>query len=92
MDRYNSHLDIGFKAPDSAAQMGSDESIVAENRSQTISPQTNGPNMVTGNFKLGSGDGEVIHVGNEVWLCRRGHSEHNPFCNDIHLSIGFQAD
>jgi CDGSH-type Zn-finger protein/uncharacterized Fe-S cluster protein YjdI len=88
----NSHQDIDFVAPDSGPEMGSDESIIEANGTLTISPETNGPLAISGKFKLISGDGEVIQIASETWLCRCGHSEHKPFCDNTHQTIGFQAE
>ena len=88
----NSHRDIGFNAPASAAESTSDAPIVVANGPLIVSAQPNGPYIVSGNFKLVSDDGEVLQVGNDVWLCRCGHSTHKPFCDDSHLSSDFQAE
>ncbi len=57
-----------------------------------ISPEKNGPLVVTGNLEICSGTGRTIDRVGRARLCRCGGSRTKPFCDNTHLKIGFQAD
>jgi CDGSH-type Zn-finger protein/uncharacterized Fe-S cluster protein YjdI len=86
----NSHLANAFKATEDLTEAL--EAGDAPTGTITILPESNGPYHVTGNIEILNVAGEVIYTGDEIWLCRCGHSEHKPFCDDTHKAIGFQAD
>jgi CDGSH-type Zn-finger protein/uncharacterized Fe-S cluster protein YjdI len=56
----------------------------------TIIPTTNGMFHLRGPLSIYGADGTLIFRGNEAWLCRCGHSQNKPFCDDSHLRVGFR--
>lgn len=48
-----------------------------------------GPIWVKGNIPIESSNGEVYEIRNRVTLCRCGKSRNKPFCDAMHVSIGF---
>lgn len=57
----------------------------------TISPQKNGPLYVRGHVKIQARDGTVIREDTRIALCRCGHSENKPFCDNSHVVTGFRT-
>jgi CDGSH-type Zn-finger protein len=58
-----------------------------------ITPTPNGYLKVEGDFVIQKPDGTVIpHHGERATLCRCGHSNNKPFCDDSHKKVGFVAD
>lgn len=57
----------------------------------SIVPSRNGPYHVRGDVEL-IYRGEVQHIANRAALCRCGHSENKPFCDNTHRRIGFEAE
>jgi CDGSH-type Zn-finger protein len=49
-----------------------------------------GPIWVKANIPIESEDGTMYEKRNRVTLCRCGKSKNKPFCDGIHLSIGFK--
>jgi CDGSH-type Zn-finger protein len=86
----NSHREVAFNALDSDNIVFESEDIATG--IVTINPESNGPYHVTGNFEILNAAGEVIFAGDDVWLCRCGHSNNKPFCDSTHEVIGFQAE
>ena len=56
-----------------------------------ITPSPNGSLKLLGEFELRSSDGQTIHQGNRVSLCRCGGSKNKPFCDSTHRTNGFEA-
>lgn len=56
-----------------------------------IVPTVDGPNMVTGDFVIEWPSGHRISAGNEVFLCRCGHSNDKPFCDGSHKKVAFRS-
>ncbi|GAB3625946.1 hypothetical protein PTE30175_01057 [Pandoraea terrae] len=57
-----------------------------------VTVQDNGPYRVKGNLKIVTPAGrEFAFEGEQVWLCRCGHSENKPFCDGTHKKVGFQS-
>ena len=50
----------------------------------------NGPLLVTGEIEVRREDGTVDRLPRAT-LCRCGHSQHKPFCDNQHLKVGFRA-
>lgn len=58
----------------------------------TIKVTKNGSYQVSGPITLVDSEGNPYTLeGDEVWLCRCGHSETKPFCDSSHRRIGFQS-
>ncbi|MGI8549226.1 MAG: CDGSH iron-sulfur domain-containing protein, partial [Dehalococcoidia bacterium] len=58
----------------------------------TITPRTNGPYLVKGDFKIVDPDGNEFKVDRDtVALCRCGGSVNKPFCDGTHSKLGFDA-
>lgn len=52
----------------------------------------NGPYIVKGSFTVVLANGRTLQTDGEAWLCRCGGSKTKPFCDDSHLTNGFQSD
>jgi CDGSH-type Zn-finger protein len=57
----------------------------------TVSPQPNGPLMVTGRLEIDSGTGHNVARVEKTWLCRCGQSKNKPYCDGSHKAAGFVA-
>jgi uncharacterized Fe-S cluster protein YjdI len=58
----------------------------------TITPVPNGPYFVRGAIELVDGEGNAVDIANRAALCRCGRSGNKPFCDNSHLSAGFEAE
>ena len=60
----------------------------------TITVRTNGPYKIVGPFRLVDADGVEFELPEDVTvaLCRCGHSQTKPFCDQSHRRVGFQGD
>jgi len=58
--------------------------------STTVTPLRDGPLLVKGRIEVTRPDGAVETLPRAT-LCRCGHSEHAPFCDNTHLAIKFRA-
>ncbi len=60
----------------------------------TITPKTNGPLRIEGEFKLVDTTGKEFDLGGRaaISLCRCGASANKPFCDGTHGKNGFQSD
>jgi uncharacterized Fe-S cluster protein YjdI/CDGSH-type Zn-finger protein len=56
----------------------------------TVTPVRDGPLLVRGRIEVRREDGTVETLPRAT-LCRCGHSEHRPFCDNTHLAIKFRA-
>ena len=56
----------------------------------TVTPMRDGPLLVVGKIQVRREDG-TIETLPRATLCRCGHSEHKPFCDNHHLTVGFRA-
>jgi CDGSH-type Zn-finger protein/uncharacterized Fe-S cluster protein YjdI len=55
-------------------------------------PQLDGPLFVRGPIEVVDRGGRVIRRAARVALCRCGHSQNKPFCDDSHYRVGFQSN
>jgi CDGSH-type Zn-finger protein/uncharacterized Fe-S cluster protein YjdI len=88
----NSHVDAQF----------TDAGAVTDNTAETtptdtpatlqITPATNGPLLLQGQFEIQSGDGDTIFRGHKAALCRCGGSANKPFCDGTHKHNGFRSE
>ena len=60
-----------------------------ENR---IKVRANGPLLCTGDIEVLAEDGYVFGQGDDLVLCRCGHSKNKPFCDGSHAEAGFEND
>lgn len=59
----------------------------------TIKVPKNASYRVRGPITLLDPEGNPYTLeGDEVWLCRCGHSETKPFCDGSHARVGFQSE
>jgi uncharacterized Fe-S cluster protein YjdI/CDGSH-type Zn-finger protein len=56
----------------------------------TVTPIKNGPLLVRGLIEVTREDG-TLETLPRATLCRCGHSEHKPFCDNTHIKTGFRA-
>lgn len=56
----------------------------------TITPHTNGPLHVRGSVEVRDVTGAVFAAGPRMTLCRCGHSNNQPFCDNSHREVGFK--
>jgi CDGSH-type Zn-finger protein len=56
-----------------------------------ITPSENGPYLVSGAVRLTDVDGREVPHGEHMALCRCGHSKNKPFCDGMHVAIGFDG-
>jgi CDGSH-type Zn-finger protein len=56
-----------------------------------IKVRENGPYLITGSVTLTDADGREYATGENIVLCRCGHSATKPFCDGTHRERGFQA-
>lgn len=59
--------------------------------SATVTPIANGPLHVRGDIGLRLPGGDELMRETRVALCRCGHSENKPFCDNSHERVGFEA-
>ena len=57
-----------------------------------VMPQADGPLYVRGPIEVVDRGGRVIRRATRVALCRCGHSQNKPFCDDSHYRVGFQSN
>ena len=62
-------------------------------RRTIVTAGDNGSFQVSGDFDVVDAKGNAYphEDGNDVWLCRCGHSGNKPFCDGSHKKVGFQA-
>ena len=88
----NSHKDAGFTAD---GLIPEDKRMVEASESGgklDITPGTNGPLALSGNFTITDATGETVFSGDKCWLCRCGASANKPFCDGTHNKIDFEAE
>ena len=88
----NSHRESGYVASGDLGENKARTVELPDGMAQLkITPGSNGPLRVVGNFELLSADGSVIYRGNRVSLCRCGGSANKPFCDGTHSQKSFEA-
>ena len=58
----------------------------------TFEPQLDGPLFVRGPMEIRDRDGNLVRTDTRMALCRCGHSENKPFCDDSHYRVGFRSN
>jgi CDGSH-type Zn-finger protein len=56
-----------------------------------ITPSENGPYLVSGAVWLADAVGREVPHGEHMALCRCGGSKNKPFCDGMHVVIGFDG-
>jgi CDGSH-type Zn-finger protein/uncharacterized Fe-S cluster protein YjdI len=56
-----------------------------------IVPLQDGPLILHGRVQVLARNGDVIRDDTRVALCRCGHSQNKPFCDDSHYRVGFRS-
>ena len=56
-----------------------------------VTPRLNGPYVVSGPVTFSDVEGREIPHGDQMELCRCGHSNNKPFCDGTHLTIDFDG-
>jgi CDGSH-type Zn-finger protein len=56
-----------------------------------ITPSEDGPYLVSGAVCLTDVDGRELPHGEHVVLCRCGQSKNKPFCDGMHVQVGFDG-
>jgi len=63
----------------------------------TITPTADGPHMIGGAMTIQWPSGHTIALEEEfdengyIYLCRCGHSNNKPFCDNSHKRVGFKS-
>lgn len=60
--------------------------------SPTLLPTLDGPTFVRGRTRLYDRQGNLIREDTRMALCRCGHSQNKPFCDDSHYHQGFKSE
>lgn len=80
-----SHERMGFKDYGAVGETGT--AVATAGGKLHIKPLENGPLLITGNVVILSGSGRAAWHGDDVALCRCGHSQNKPFCDGSHAQI-----
>lgn len=88
----NSHRRIAFAAPDPVTQGAGTDMLAPVASSLTITPSTDGPLLLRGQFEISTMRGTVLLRGTRAALCRCGGSENKPFCDGTHRRNGFKSE
>ncbi len=83
--------EVVLRCPSGALQFRRHDGGPGESHANTtVTPIKNGPLHVIGDIEVRRLDGTVESLPRAT-LCRCGHSQHMPFCDNEHLKVGFQA-
>jgi len=85
-----SHHDVNFAAS-GEPPTGKADMLPVRDGPLAIDPQVDGPLQVRGNMEIISGTGRVVARLESAKLCRCGHSNTKPFCDNSHTRIGFRS-
>jgi CDGSH-type Zn-finger protein/uncharacterized Fe-S cluster protein YjdI len=85
-----SHKEIGFVAT-GEPESGKTDMLEVRDGELAIDPERDGPYKVRGNLEIISGTGRVVARVQNARLCRCGHSNSKPFCDNSHLRVGFKS-
>lgn len=86
-----SHHDIHFDATGEPPTGDKTAMLEVRDGPVEITPALNGPLMVRGNMEIISGTGRMVARMKAARLCRCGHSNTKPFCDNTHATIGFKS-
>lgn len=85
-----SHKAIGFDATGEPPS-GKTDMLEQRDGELAIDPERDGPYKVRGNLEITSGTGRVVARVQSARLCRCGHSNNKPFCDNSHARVGFKS-
>ena len=85
-----SHHEINFAAS-GEPPTGKADMLPVRDGPLAIDPQVDGPLQVRGNMEIISGTGRVVARVESAKLCRCGHSNTKPFCDNSHVRVGFRS-
>ncbi len=85
----NKHKETGFVAGSAVANNQTETSAPENYGVLNLTPATNGPLLLQGNFEIRDASGEHIYRGDKAALCRCGGSANKPFCDGAHKTNGF---
>ncbi len=59
-----------------------------------VTVKNNGPLRIEGEFTIYDVEGNAFDLGGRagISLCRCGHSENKPFCDNSHKKVAFQSE
>lgn len=86
----NAHKDADFSDDGQMSAAQSDAPHISG--TLAVTPATNGPLLLRGNFELVSADGQTVYRGQKAALCRCGGSSNKPFCDGTHKAINFTTE
>lgn len=87
-----SHTSAEFKATDKLDENMHNSTEITGNGKLMITPTSDGPVHIEGNFSMTSSDGETTYTSNDAWLCRCGASKNKPFCDGSHHGVNFKSE
>ncbi|HJT99395.1 MAG TPA: ferritin-like domain-containing protein [Rhodanobacteraceae bacterium] len=85
-----SHKEIGFDATGEPPS-GKTDMLAVRDGPLAIDPERDGPYRVRGNLEITSGTGRIVARVETARLCRCGHSNTKPFCDNSHQRVGFKS-
>ncbi|TAH48269.1 MAG: hypothetical protein EYC68_21705 [Chloroflexota bacterium] len=87
----NTHREIQFRDAGVYQSETNAHNELASHQKLRITPQPNGNLKFEGAFEIRDARGQIIFRGERRRLCRCGHSNDKPFCDDAHERIGFKT-
>jgi CDGSH-type Zn-finger protein/uncharacterized Fe-S cluster protein YjdI len=87
----NSHRDVGFADPGELGDRTPRGEVTGAGGPLQIELERDGPLVISGNVEIRSATGQAVR-GREATLCRCGASRTKPFCDESHLTVGFEAE
>jgi len=76
--------------PSGALKLIDEKTEIEKDNIMEIKLSSNGPLLVSGNFRLVNHDGKILEAKNKAALCRCGASQNKPFCDGTHNKIDFK--
>jgi CDGSH-type Zn-finger protein/uncharacterized Fe-S cluster protein YjdI len=86
-----SHHAINFDATGEPPSTSKTDMLAVRDGELAVDPERDGPYKVRGNLEIISGTGRVVARVQTARLCRCGHSNTKPFCDNTHQRIGFKS-
>jgi len=87
----SAHAGLGFSATGEPATQDS-APLAQRDGPLSVTPQPNGPLLVSGNLEVVSGTGRTVLRTRKAAFCRCGASASKPFCDGSHARIGFRTE